>query len=35
LTKTWADGVKKAGLDPDTTMKELRANLAKYDALAK
>jgi len=35
LTKSWADGVKKAGLDPDTVMKELRAELAKYNALAK
>jgi TRAP-type C4-dicarboxylate transport system substrate-binding protein len=35
LVKTWADGVKKAGLDPDAVMKELRADLAKYNALAK
>jgi TRAP-type C4-dicarboxylate transport system substrate-binding protein len=35
LVKTWADGVKKAGLDPDVVMKELRADLAKYNALAK
>ena len=35
LVKTWADGVKKAGVDPDVAMKELRADLAKYNALAK
>jgi TRAP-type C4-dicarboxylate transport system substrate-binding protein len=35
LVKTWADGVKKVGVDPDAAMKELRADLAKYDALAK
>jgi TRAP-type C4-dicarboxylate transport system substrate-binding protein len=35
LVKTWADGVKKTGVDPDAAMKELRADLAKYNALAK
>ena len=35
LDKTWADGVKKVGVDPDAAMKELRADLAKYNALAK
>jgi TRAP-type C4-dicarboxylate transport system substrate-binding protein len=35
LIKSWADGVKKAGVDPDAAMKELRADLAKYNALAK
>ena len=35
LQKTWADNVKKAGVDPDAAMKELRAELAKYNALAK
>ena len=35
LHKAWADGVKKAGVDPDAAMKELRADLAKYGALAK
>jgi TRAP-type C4-dicarboxylate transport system substrate-binding protein len=35
LVKSWADGVKKAGVDPDVAMKELRADLAKYNALAK
>jgi TRAP-type C4-dicarboxylate transport system substrate-binding protein len=35
LAKTWADGVKKAGVDPDAAMKELRADLEKYNALAK
>jgi TRAP-type C4-dicarboxylate transport system substrate-binding protein len=34
LIKTWADGVKKAGADPDAAMSELRASLAKYNALA-
>jgi hypothetical protein len=33
--KSWADGVKKAGIDPDQAMKDLRADLAKHDALAK
>jgi TRAP-type C4-dicarboxylate transport system substrate-binding protein len=35
LVKSWADGVKKAGADPDAAMTELRADLAKYNALAK
>ena len=35
LVKSWADGVKKAGIDPDQALKDLRADLAKYDALAK
>jgi TRAP-type C4-dicarboxylate transport system substrate-binding protein len=35
LFKSWADGVKKVGVDPDVAMKELRAELAKYNALAK
>jgi TRAP-type C4-dicarboxylate transport system substrate-binding protein len=35
IEKSWADGVKKAGVDPDVAMKELRADLAKYNALAK
>jgi TRAP-type C4-dicarboxylate transport system substrate-binding protein len=34
LHKTWADNVKKAGVDPDAAMKELVASLKKYDALA-
>ena len=34
LVKTWADGVKKAGADPDAAMAELRASLTKYNALA-
>jgi hypothetical protein len=29
LIKTWADGVKKAGVDPDAAMTELRADLAR------
>jgi TRAP-type C4-dicarboxylate transport system substrate-binding protein len=35
LFKTWADGAKKAGVDPDKAMKELRDDLAKYNGLAK
>jgi TRAP-type C4-dicarboxylate transport system substrate-binding protein len=34
LVKTWSDGVKKAGVDPDAAMKELRAELTKHKALA-
>src|ERR1700712_190719 len=34
LIKTWADGVKKTGVDPDAAMKDLRAELTKYNALA-
>ena len=34
LVKTWADGVKKTGVDPDAAMAELKASLAKYNALA-
>src|SRR5471032_1556270 len=34
LIKTWAEGVKKAGDDPDAAMTELRAALTKYNALA-
>jgi TRAP-type C4-dicarboxylate transport system substrate-binding protein len=33
LVKTWADGVKKTGVDPDAAMTELKAQLAKYNAL--
>jgi len=32
LTKSWAEGVRKAGADPDTAMAELQADLAKYGA---
>jgi TRAP-type C4-dicarboxylate transport system substrate-binding protein len=35
LVKTWSENVKKAGGDPDAAMKELRASLSKYGALAK
>jgi TRAP-type C4-dicarboxylate transport system substrate-binding protein len=35
LMKSWGDGAKKAGVDPDAAMKELRADLTKYNALAK
>jgi TRAP-type C4-dicarboxylate transport system substrate-binding protein len=34
LVKTWADGVKKTGVDPDAALTELKASLAKYNALA-
>jgi TRAP-type C4-dicarboxylate transport system substrate-binding protein len=34
LVKTWADGVKKTGIDPDAALTELKASLAKYKALA-
>jgi TRAP-type C4-dicarboxylate transport system substrate-binding protein len=33
LIKTWADSVKKGGTDPDAALTELRASLAKYNAL--
>jgi hypothetical protein len=33
LIKTWGDGVKKVGVDPDAAMAELRTALAKYNAL--
>jgi len=32
VVKAWADGVRKAGHDPDTILKELRAALAKHNA---
>jgi TRAP-type C4-dicarboxylate transport system substrate-binding protein len=32
LTQKWADDVKKAGGDPDTIMKELKASIAQYNA---
>jgi TRAP-type C4-dicarboxylate transport system substrate-binding protein len=32
LQKTWAEGVKKAGVEPDLAMTELTASLAKYGA---
>src|ERR1700742_451773 len=31
LVKSWGDGVKKAGVDPDAAMAELKASLAKYN----
>src|ERR1700756_4745055 len=33
LFKTWSDNVKKTGVDPDAAMAELKASLAKYNAL--
>jgi TRAP-type C4-dicarboxylate transport system substrate-binding protein len=33
LVKTWGDGVRKAGIDADAAFAELRASLAKYNAL--
>ena len=35
LVKTWGDGVKKNGGDPDAALTELKASLTKYNALAK
>jgi TRAP-type C4-dicarboxylate transport system substrate-binding protein len=35
LQSAWADGVRKTGGDPDTVMKELRAELDKFHAAAK
>src|SRR4051794_27091969 len=34
LIKTWGEGVKKTGADPDAAMTELRAALTKYNAMA-
>ena len=34
LVKTWGDNVKKTGADPDAILKELKEQLAKYNALA-
>jgi TRAP-type C4-dicarboxylate transport system substrate-binding protein len=33
LIKTWGDGVRKTGIDPDAALTDLRASLAKYNAL--
>jgi TRAP-type C4-dicarboxylate transport system substrate-binding protein len=33
LQAKWAEGARKAGVDPDTAMTELKASLKKYDAL--
>jgi TRAP-type C4-dicarboxylate transport system substrate-binding protein len=33
LIKTWGDGVRKTGVDPDAALSELRASLTKYNAL--
>jgi TRAP-type C4-dicarboxylate transport system substrate-binding protein len=33
LIKTWGEGVRKTGVDPDAAFAELRASLAKYNAL--
>ena len=33
LIKTWGDGVRKTGVDPDSALADLRASLAKYNAL--
>ncbi|MBN9461687.1 MAG: TRAP transporter substrate-binding protein [Burkholderiales bacterium] len=35
LHKTWADNVRKVGIDPDKAMKELEASLEKFGAAAK
>ncbi len=34
LEKSWAAGARKAGADPDATMKELKAQLAKFQSAA-
>ncbi len=34
LVKTWGEGVKKTGADPDAALTELKAALNKYNALA-
>src|ERR1700730_8605582 len=34
LVKSWSEGVKKNGVDPDAALAELRASLTKYNALA-
>ena len=34
LVKTWGDGVKKNGGDPDAALAELKASLTKHNALA-
>ena len=34
LVKTWGAGAKKAGVDPDAAMADLKASLKKYNALA-
>lgn len=34
LVKTWADGVRKAGVDPDKALSELKSTLAEHNALA-
>jgi TRAP-type C4-dicarboxylate transport system substrate-binding protein len=33
LIKTWGDSVRKTGVDPDAALADLRASLAKYNAL--
>ena len=33
LVKTWGEGVRKTGADPDAALAELKASLAKYNAL--
>jgi TRAP-type C4-dicarboxylate transport system substrate-binding protein len=32
VVKTWADGVRKKGADPDAVLKDLKTDLAKYNA---
>src|SRR5260370_41326011 len=34
LVKSWGDGVKKTGVDPDAARAELKASLATYNARA-
>jgi len=35
LVNSWVEGVKKVGVDPDVALKGLRADLGKFNALAK
>ncbi len=34
LEKSWADNVRKAGIDPDAAMKDLKAELGKFQSAA-
>jgi TRAP-type C4-dicarboxylate transport system substrate-binding protein len=33
VVKVWADSVRKVGVDPDAALAELKASVAKYNAL--
>ena len=34
LVKTWGEGARKAGIDPEAALADLKASLKKYNALA-